>query len=149
MDETLIVRWYKTPKDWQAKLLNLMADCKDLLTVIKRISEDRETRELNALSGRITAAPSPTANSSVPTPGHAEKQSRSGSVSQVEIGTPTLMAIMEGSKSTKSTLPALVEFWEDSSTLKLTLRWPTPSGSNQDGNLGPAAPTRYMSRTKH
>ena len=69
-------------------------------------------------------------------PGIAEMPLRSGSVSRQEIGEPILRAIMAAIKSTKSTLPELVEFSEDSSTLVLTLRWPMTSGSIRDGALG-------------
>lgn len=55
------VRWWKKPKNWQAELLNLTADCKDLLISIKRILEDWETSRLNSSLQHITAGPTPTA----------------------------------------------------------------------------------------
>lgn len=91
--------------------------------------EDLE--EAQSKDGRST-----TEISSAPTIGPAPKPLRSGTVSHREIGEPILRVIMAGSKSTKSMLPELVEFSEDSSTLQLTLRWPTPSGESRAGSRG-------------
>ena len=76
--------------------------------------------------------------SSAPIPGPATKPWRSGTVSRLEIGWPTIKEIMVGIKSTKSMPPELAEFWEDSMTLRLTLRWPTLSTeTGTDGEPGP------------
>ena len=90
---------------------------------------------LPAEAGAALPTP-PVETSSAPTPGPATRQLRSGTVNLREIGWSTLQAIMAGCKSTKSTAPELVTFWEDSSTLALTLKWPMISGSTRAGILG-------------
>lgn len=54
---------------------------------------------------------------------------------------PTLIqeAISACSKSMPYMLDELAANWIDSSTLRLTLRWPTPSGSTKAGSPGPVS----------
>lgn len=112
--------------DWNPLLMPVEDPLLDLLAeMCKELNgHNRRLQHLESAPPKEDGAPRSFAH----TTGPAMKPLRSGTVSHREIGGPILRAIMEGSKSTKYTLPELVEFSEDSTTLQLTLKWPTQSG---------------------
>lgn len=105
-------------------------------------SEVKYWRADHADCSKLATSPA----SSAPTTGPATKQSPSytAQLRDVSMANPadalTLIqqVITACSKLTPSTPVELTAFSPDSSTLQLTLRWPTSSGSNEAGNPGPA-----------
>ena len=145
------VRWWKKPKHWEAELLNLVADCKDLLSVLKRMAMDEETRQLRAKL-RTTGATSHA--SFALSDGPAMKPSGSSlgtrvalTENQQAILTPIATAIMACIKSTPSTPPVWDLTWDGSSILLRMSQSPTNSGSNEAGNRGPAPHTEPSSES--
>lgn len=95
-------------------------------------------------------------DSSAPTTGTVSRRSESyteigDALTGSQPGTPWLSVLMDRisgySRSMPSTVPELEVTLVPSSTLQLTLRWPTVSGSNEAGNRGPAPHTEPSSES--
>ena len=94
-------------------------------------------------------------DSSAPTTGTVSRRSESyteigDALTGSQPGTPWLSVLMDRisgySRSMPSTVPELEVTLVPSSTLQLTLRWPTPSGETRDGGRGVADPDYRRAR---
>ena len=133
-----------------------MANAQTLKTVLYRLPMDEELKTvlleminwLEALeSAQQVAAsqesqPAPTlSDSSAPTTGPAERLYESQDANLDWLQAHTRKAITDYFRSIQFTVPECKATWPDSSTLQLTLRWPTPSTkTTTDGDLGHANP---------
>jgi hypothetical protein len=113
------------PAEWATHLAEELAD--GLKYVLK-------LREALSSTGVETSEPS-----SAPTTGPAKKPYKLPSASLPSTYELIQLVITDYFRSMQF-MPARLEGnWIDSSTLQLTLRWPTPSGQTKAGDRGPAA----------
>lgn len=80
--------------------------------------------------------------SSAPMTGPATRLSQWSDASHASKPEPSVLMglITDFFRSTSYTEPELEVQWNGSSTLRLTLRWPTQSGESKAGDRGPASP---------